>query len=391
MTQSIDSYGDNPTHGFRGPGPGTLLGVYRLEEPLGRGGMGQVWKAWDTAGERVVAVKLLPPEFRGNKEAIAQVRDAFRVVHALTHQHIGKTIGMFDHEPHGPHVVLEYLPGVPLSKFARTHREEVGPLSVEMVAKLLRPVAEALDFAHVKGVLHRDVKPENILVEVQDGKVGDVWLIDFGLAAEIRSSLSRVSKGNVDTSGTLPYQSPEQLRGKRTLWDGRTDQYSLAVVAFELLAGHLPFEGEPFVLMHAIFNENAGNIQGVPVAANAAILRALAKNKAERFVTCVAFVRGLLAVLEAPIPQAPSVSDWAERDQHAEKVPAFPLQHRTEPALTIPMAPELSKVDVHPSHPHSDEHVVPESYVAFFCVYGSVAIGLIYVGYVLVVAIVITY
>lgn len=126
MTHTPDSYGDHSTRGNLRLGPGTVLGVYRLDEPLGRGGMGLVWKAWDTAGKRFVAVKLLPPEFTGNEAAIGQVRDAFQVVHALTHQHIGKTIGLLDDPQFGPYIVMEYLPGIPLSQFAKKYRRADG-------------------------------------------------------------------------------------------------------------------------------------------------------------------------------------------------------------------------------------------------------------------------
>ena len=92
-------------------GPGSRLGIYLLEDPLGRGGMGQVWKALDTHGQRIVAIKLLPPEFRGNDDAIAQVRGAFQSIHALTHQHIVKTIGLIEDPLSGPYVVMGYCFG----------------------------------------------------------------------------------------------------------------------------------------------------------------------------------------------------------------------------------------------------------------------------------------
>ena len=291
----MDSFSGKRTEGTQGVGPGTRLGIFELREPLGRGGMGQVWLARDTQGNRDVAVKLLPPELRGNADAIEQVAAAFRVVHALTHQNIGKTIGLFIDLDHGPHIVMDLVGGIPLSKYAREFRAAGQKLSPARVAEILRPVAEALDYAHRKSVLHRDVKPQNILVQHRpDFSIEEVVLIDFGLAAEIRSSLARHTQARIDASGTRPYMSPEQLRGKPGQWDGRTDQYSLAVVAYELLAGHLPFETEDdAALMMAVLNEPPDPIPGLPASVNGALLRGLAKDKEGRAATCAEWVAGL--------------------------------------------------------------------------------------------------
>ena len=301
------------TDGVSGWGPGSQLGIYVLKEPLGRGGMGQVWLAVDTHGQRDVAIKLLPPEFRGNDDAIAQVRAAFQTIHALTHQHIVKTIGLIDDPLSGPYVVMDYAPGVTLSRYEREHREQHGSLSVAQVIELLSPVAAALDYAHRKGVLHRDIKPQNILVQAADNKqIQEVWLIDFGLAAEIRSTMTRHTNGVVDTRGTRPYMSPEQMRGKRALWDGRTDQYALAVVAYELLSGQLPFDGDDdFILMNAILNEPAEPIPGQSDAVNAVLLRGMAKTREERFESCTAFLVALEQANRSATP-APKVAPKIE-------------------------------------------------------------------------------
>ena len=286
-------------------GPGTPLGIYRLEVPLGRGGMGQVWKATD--GKRPVAVKLLPPEFRGNASAMAQVGEAFQVVHALTHEHICKTLGLFDDPVYGPYLVLDYIAGITLSEYQRTGGFPKGRVLLERVGEILRPVARALDYSHRKviqlangteheGVLHRDVKPDNILLVLRENRIREVWLIDFGLAAEIRNTMTKHTNKSVDTRGTRPYMSPEQIKGKRHQWDGRTDQYSLAVVAYQLLAGHLPFDGDDeFSLMLAITQEPADPIDGVPDHVNAAVLKGLSKQQEDRFASCLELAEALAA------------------------------------------------------------------------------------------------
>ena len=291
------------TGGPRDFGPGSRLGSYTLTEALGRGGMGQVWKATD--GKRAVAIKLLPPEFRGNSAAMTQVYEAFQVVHALTHEHICKTLGLFNDELVGPYLVLDFIPGITLSQHQLRGGFPKKRLPLDQVVQILKPVAKALDYAHQKivrladdseheGVLHRDVKPDNILLVLRDGRQPEVWLIDFGLAAEIRNTMTKHTNKAVDTRGTRPYMSPEQIKGKRHQWDGRTDQYSLAVVAYQLLAGHLPFDSDDeFSLMLAISQETPDPIPDVPESVNTVLLRALSKLKEERFATCQEFVSAL--------------------------------------------------------------------------------------------------
>ena len=295
--------------------PGRLLGGnYQLVEPIGRGGMGQVWKAQDQAGQRAVAIKLLPPELRNYEDAIQQVRESFQKVHALTHQHIGKSLAMLSDADYGPFIVMDLILGIPLSRYAKQYRQGRGQIPLSHVVDLLRPIAQALDYAHVRGVLHRDVKPENILVQTEPHF--EVTLIDFGLAATIRSTMTRFTQASTDTRGTRPYMSPEQLRGNSRQWDGRTDQYSLAVVAYELLGGYLPFETEDdFALMYAVLNEPVVPIETCSEAVNQVLSNALGKERTERYENCTDFINSFAAtntavrsvsVTETAIPQ-PSI------------------------------------------------------------------------------------
>jgi formylglycine-generating enzyme required for sulfatase activity len=270
--------------------PGRLLGGnYHLIEPIGRGGMGQVWKAQDRAGQRIVAIKLLPPELRNHEDAIQQVRESFQKVHALTHQHIGKSLAMLSDANYGPFIVMDLVLGIPLSRYAKQYRQRNGQIPSTHVVDLLKPVAQALDYAHARGVLHRDVKPENILVQTEPHF--EVTLIDFGLAATIRSTMTRFTQAPSDTRGTRPYMSPEQLRGNSRQWDGRTDQYSLAVVAYELLGGYLPFEtDDDFALMYAVLNEPVVPIETCSEAVNQVLSKGLGKERTQRYENCVSFV-----------------------------------------------------------------------------------------------------
>ncbi|HBJ36833.1 MAG TPA: hypothetical protein DDZ51_19170 [Planctomycetaceae bacterium] len=291
--------------------PGRILGDnYELTEPIGRGGMGQVWKAQDRVGHRTVAIKLLPPELRNHEDAIQQVRESFQKVHALNHQHIGKSLAMLSDASFGPFIVMDLVPGIPLSRYAKQYRQRKGEIPVSHVVKFLSPVAQALDYAHARCVLHRDVKPENILVQIKP--YFEVTLIDFGLAATIRSTMTRFTQASTDTRGTRPYMSPEQLRGKSRLWDGRTDQYSLAVVAYELLGGYLPFETEDdFALMYAVLNEPVSSIETCSDLVNQALLKGLEKEKSSRYENCIILVDALASARVSKVPTsvaAPQVS-----------------------------------------------------------------------------------
>ena len=313
--------------------PGRLLGGnYQLIEPIGRGGMGQVWKAQDRAGQRIVAIKLLPPELRNHEDAIQQVRESFQKVHALTHQHIGKSLAMLSDADYGPFIVMDLVLGIPLSRYAKQYRQRNGQIPLKHVIELLRPVAQALDYAHVRGVLHRDVKPDNILVQTEPHF--EVTLIDFGLAATIRSTMTRFTQASSDTRGTRPYMSPEQLRGNSLQWDGRTDQYSLAVVAYELLGGCLPFEIEDdFALIYAVLNEPVVPIETCSEAVNQVLSKGLGKDRTDRFGNCVSLIDSLASARttneRAPAVQQPA-STQPVRTQQSPTPPPVSKNQFTE-------------------------------------------------------------
>ncbi|MBI1915138.1 MAG: protein kinase [Planctomycetes bacterium] len=280
-----------PLPGGERPRPGLQVGDYRLDVPLGAGGMGEVWKAWDLVGERPVVLKFLVAEFQHNDAEMARVKQTFQRVYALQHQHICPVLHLGQDARLGYFVVMKFIAGKTLS----THRAAAGePLTLEELVRLLRPVADALDYAHRQRIVHRDIKPSNIMVS-PDGQ--DVQVIDFGLAAEVRTSATRISRVSMDVSGTYPYMAPEQWRGQ--FQDGRTDQYALAVVVYEMLAGRVPFEApDPMVLARIVLEEPVPPIEGHPPQVNAALARALAKKREDRFATCREFVEALVRPLD---------------------------------------------------------------------------------------------
>jgi hypothetical protein len=272
--------------------PGVRIGPYEVMEQVGRGGMATVFKAYHHALERMVAIKVLPdflaedPEFRERfrREAIAIAR--------LRHPNI---LAVFDHgEFDGqPYIVTEFVEG-------GTFAHELGkPLPMARALEVLGAVASALDYAHANGVLHRDVKPSNVLM-TKDGKS---VLGDFGLARMMAAN-QRLTRLDM-VVGTPEYMSPEQCGGGDT--GPASDQYSLGVVAFEALTGHPPFHAEtPAAVMLAQMRSPLPAPKSVnpdlPATVERALVRALAKEPADRFPSCTAFVDALPSLAPPPPP-----------------------------------------------------------------------------------------
>jgi serine/threonine protein kinase len=173
-------------------------------------------------GKRAVCVKLLPPEVQHDLTELGRVREMFQKVHALQHQHLCPVYLLGSDPLCGEFLVMKYIDGQTLSEYRRSYVEQHGEFPLTEVVRVLTPVAEALDYVHSQGLIHRDVKPANIMVS-RDGQT--VQVVDLGLAAEIQGSMNRVSKGARDIAGTAPYMAPEQLNGDPL--DGKCDQYAL--------------------------------------------------------------------------------------------------------------------------------------------------------------------
>lgn len=290
--------------------PGIELGGFRLTRQLNRGGMGEVWMADDPTGERKVVVKVLPPELQRSPDEMARVKQTFGRVHNLQHQHICPVYLLGRDARFGYYIVMKYIDGVTLAAHRKSFVQREGSFALSELIRLLSPVAAALDYAHRRQIIHRDIKPQNIMLSA-DGQ--DVQLVDFGLAAEVRTSVMQLSQAPMDTCGTYPYMAPEQWRGE--MQDARTDQYALAVVAFELVSGQLPFQGtDPAVLRMCVLNDPAPVPAGVSAAIASVIARGLSKSRADRFENCTEFVRAL----------AREISDQSEPNSGRSAVTSSP-------------------------------------------------------------------
>jgi hypothetical protein len=264
---------------------GTRLGPYEVLAPLGAGGMGEVYRARDTRLDRVVAIKILPPQFSADAVYKQRFEREAKVISRLNHPHIcvlhdiGQQEGI-------DYLVMEFLEGETLAK-----RLEKGPLPLEQVLRLGAQIAEALDKAHRNGIAHRDLKPGNIMLTA-----GGAKLLDFGLAKPV------APPGNVATMmatkqdsplteqgtivGTFQYMSPEQLEGKEL--DGRSDIFSLGAVLYEMVTGKRAFEGKSRLsIASAILEKEPAPISSIkpltPPALDHAVRKCLAKVPDERW------------------------------------------------------------------------------------------------------------
>jgi serine/threonine protein kinase/WD40 repeat protein len=310
---------------FAGLPPGSRIAGYRVAEQIGQGGMAVVFRAIDERLGRAVALKVLAPALAAD-EAFRQrfIRES-RSAAAVDHPNVipvfeaGEADGVL-------FIAMRYVPGGDVGTLVR--RE--GPLPAARAAAIISAVASALDAAHAAGLVHRDVKPGNMLVDVRPGRPDHVYLSDFGLTRKERSSTGLTSMGYF--LGTLDYCAPEQIQGLGA--DARTDEYALACAAFVLLSGEPPFSREegPAVL-YAQLSKPPPRLSerraGLPAAADDVLARALAKAPGDRYPSCGEFADAMrLALGLAPDDAARALSP---RPDHAPTE----LSHTSHPGESL--------------------------------------------------------
>ncbi len=276
---------------------GRALGHYRVEEQLGAGGMGVVYRAYDEKLKRPVAIKVLPEPVLGDADARRQLRHEAAALRRLSHPHIG-TIFDFDTAEGVDFIVMEFVPGETLEM-----KLGAGPLALETSLRIAIQIAEALEEAHERDVVHRDLKPGNVIVSPR----GQVKVVDFGLAKLLRSAspatslLSQVASTSqaLVVKGTLPYMAAEQLLG--TTVDARTDLYALGAVLYEMLTGERPFKGETEMsLVSAILHGTPVPVRqlarSVPPATERLVMRCLERDPRRRYPSAAALLGDLRAL-----------------------------------------------------------------------------------------------
>jgi Protein kinase domain len=271
---------------------GSRLAGYRCEEEIGRGGMAVVYRAYDDHLDRPTALKVLAPDFARDETFRARFIQESRIAAATEHPHIipvfsaGEANGVL-------YIAMRYVPGGDV----RALIDRVGPLPAARACALIAQAASALDAAHARGLVHRDVKPTNMLLELSETSRPDhLYLSDFGLAKPSSAATGLTETGQF--FGTVDYVAPEQINGLPL--DGRTDQYALACASFEMLSGSPPFRRENgMAVISAQMSEPPPSLSArrpdLPAAADQVIARALAKSPADRYGRCLDFAEALLA------------------------------------------------------------------------------------------------
>jgi eukaryotic-like serine/threonine-protein kinase len=276
----------------------TFAGRYQVIEELGRGGMGRVYKVFDQQVDAKVALKLLSPDIATDEETIRRFRDELRMARAISHRNVCRMYDLGEDEGTS-YITMEYVPGEDLKSFIRRS----GQLTVGKAVDIAVQVCEGLAEAHRLGVVHRDLKPQNIMIDHE----GNARIMDFGIA---RSLQAQGVTGPGAIVGTPEYMSPEQVEGAAA--DPRSDIYSLGIVLFEMLTGRLPFRGET-PLSQALKHKTelppdpAELNFRIPRDLSLAVLRCLEKDREKRYQK-VEDLRADLAAVEKELPATEPVT-----------------------------------------------------------------------------------
>lgn len=285
--EKIEQIAHLPSHAV------TNVGGYKNLELIARGGMGEVYKARHPNLNRTVAIKVLSAYFKDDPGFNKRFAREAKTMAQLRHPNI-ITIHDFGDQDGLPYIVMEYLTGDTLSQILMKHER----LSLEECLPLLEDLASALDYAHQQGVIHRDIKPSNVIVEpittLTAGRTQRAILMDFGIARFITENT--VLTGSGDVLGTADYISPEQIHGITEL-DSRTDQYSFAVMTYQILTGKRPFErNNTWAMIRSHLEEPPPDPRihvSMPDITAEAILKALSKKPEQRFSSVGEFVTAL--------------------------------------------------------------------------------------------------
>lgn len=325
--------------------PGTRLGQYEVQDFIGQGAMGLVYRAYHPQLERTGAVKVMQA-ISPDADTVARFRHEAQAIAQMRHPNIVNVYDFGEFEG-TPYMVVEYVPGGSLAS-----RMSQGTLDRQAALRYLRGIAAGLDYAHRRGIVHRDVKPANVLLSDDDTPV----LADFGLAKLMQGSSVKSMTGV--TTGTPAYMAPEQVTGSRV--GPPADRYSLATIGYEMLTGVIPFDGEALMeLLYAqVHREPVAPSMRNPslnAAVDAVVLKGLAKDPEARWESSTAFVDALeRALAGTPVPAlaqtvvmspvAPTVPSRrpAVVQTVAEPMAAEPEQELASMATAFPSPPQVA-------------------------------------------------
>lgn len=331
---------------------GRTLGGYQIIEQIGMGGMATVYKAYDASTDRYVALKTLPQQYSQDPTFVERFRREARAIAKLEHLHI-LPVHAYGEDDGIAYLVMRYLPAGTLTSRIR----QSGRIPLDEAARLIAQIGSALDHAHSNGVLHRDVKPGNVLIDND----GNTFLTDFGIARMVEGTLDLTGDSIL---GTPQYMSPEQCQGRKDLTPA-SDQYALGVVLYEMITGRTPFQAEtPLAVIHMQMMGSplpppTSLVPNLPEDVERVILKALARDPQDRFPSCSA----LAAAFEQAIHSAPTRPGMHPEDPPTVKVDA-----------SIP-APMMGSPTTHASQPTSARTPAPprRSFLPFAIAGGVVA------------------
>jgi hypothetical protein len=295
--------------------PGNTLGNYQIVEKIGAGGMGAVYKAYQPSLGRYVAIKVLPPQTAGDPSFSERFAQEARAVGKLRHPNI-VTAFDFTQQDDIAYLVSDYIDGGTLA-------DQLGaPLPLDYAMGILGPIAGALDYAHARGIVHRDIKPQNVLMT----REGTPVLTDFGLAKIVGPGSGMTQAGSL--MGTADYMAPELAGGAESAGPA-ADQYALGIIAYQILVGRHPFPSDnPLSALMAHVNKPVPlpSQLGVvlPPGAEAALIRALAKKPEDRFARSGDFVRGLAGSQYSVPPTPGGMAAFAAPAQSPSQPPIVP-------------------------------------------------------------------
>jgi serine/threonine protein kinase len=324
-----------------------LAANYELEDEIGRGGMGIVYRARDRRLKRMVAVKLLPPELAYRSDIRSRFLREAETAAQLGHPHIVPIFSVGEDE-RVVYFIMAYVQGDNLARLLHTR----GPLDPDEVRRILHDVADALSYAHARGVVHRDIKPDNILIDAETGRV---LVTDFGIARAVSETAGSRLTATGMALGTPAYMSPEQAAGDREI-DGRSDLYSLGIVGYQMLCGELPFDAPntPAMLVKHLSETPqpiSDRCRNVPEDLARAVMLCLEKKPDDRFPSASAL---MVALESGQMPR--STADWPMPGP-TPQASRLPTAYQPAPAPApvpdheveyVPTAEEMARWEVPP-------------------------------------------
>jgi len=329
MSLVIDPFSSEPH-----PLVGTVLrGTYEVRNVVDRGGMGIVFEAEQVRLRRKVAIKILPVHLAQEQTALLRFQREAELVSLLQHPHVVQIVDFDTTEEGQPYIVMEFLEGESLE--LRLAREPILPLALAL--RIATQVASGLTAVHEAMIVHRDLKPANIFLTELPAEGIHIKLLDFGIGKRL-GGRQRLT-GENDVMGTPDYMPPEQAQGRTAHVDQRGDQYSLAVIVYEMLTGRGPFEGDMMEILEQVIASEAPRIEdllpSLPPGVGPVLRRAMAKAPEQRFDTVLEFAHALSAAALNEAPFASGVSF----NVHSS------LRPTTDPSVLGPDEPEYRRAN----------------------------------------------